>query len=93
MFQLWCGNCSKDHLVTIKQEKKGMLDNLEVSTQLNMCAFYLFDTLFASIFCSSADYALFWCYLHNNLASTPTNVYAETAPSNGAFWAEFSKHH
>ena len=53
-----------------------MLDNLEVSTQLYICAL---------IFCSGADYEFFWCYLHNNLASTPTNVYAETAPSNGAF--------
>ena len=34
-------------------------------TQLISCAFqckHLFDTLFASIFCSCADFALFCCY-------------------------------
>ena len=37
-----------------------------MSSQLNICAFqsyHLFVTLFASIFCSVADYALFQCYL------------------------------
>ena len=46
---------------------------------------HLFGTLFASIFCSSADYALFWWYLGQDCIDT------ETAPSNFAIYDEFSE--
>ena len=46
--------------------------------------------------CSGVDYALFSCYLEQiyikfgaDSASKLTNIYAETAPSDGAIWDEF----
>ena len=45
-----------------------------------------FGTLFASIYCSGADYALFWCYLGQKIDE-------ETTLSNGAIWDKFGEQH
>ena len=55
---------------------------------MHFIASTFFGTLFVSIICSGADFALFWCNLHQNLKTD-----AITAPSNGAIWNKFSEQH
>ena len=57
----------KDRQEREQKEKEGETSNdREYRTQLNIYAFkcqHLFGTIFALIFCSDAEYALFWWYL------------------------------
>ena len=68
-------------------------NKVKVMGQLNICAFkcqHLFGTLFLSIFCSCADYALFWCIKYSaNLAS----FFILNVSENGSIWDEFSEQH
>ena len=69
---------------------------LEPSSKLNICALkcqHLFGTLFAVIFCSGADYALFFCYLEKfslNFVLIQHYSQKNAETPNGAIWDEFS---
>ena len=71
-------------------------------TQLNICAFYCehhYGTLLVSIFCSSADYAIFgviWENFHCIWCKSFIIIlkkYAGTSSCIGTIWDEFNKQH